>query len=48
VNEALIVEISYRMAQLTKNEDSLYGTKRPFAEALPILDMIWSFKVEKD
>ena len=48
MNEALIMKIGHRMAQLPENEDSLYWTERPFAETLPILNMVWGLQMKQD
>ena len=48
MNQALIMKIGHRMAQLSENEDSLYWTKRPFAETLPILYMVGGLQMKQN
>ena len=48
MNEALIMKIGNCMAQLPENEDSLYWTKRPFAETLPILNMVGGLQMKQN
>jgi len=48
MNEALIMKIGHRMAQLPENEDSLYWAERPFAETLPILNMVRGLQMKQD